>query len=292
MVARSSRVVGMLVLAVLLPVVPTAASESVCDLPEEQRPPVSEPAELCGVTTIEGDAAGVLNVTLTRSATIEPEIGVTGGIQIEGSGPFAGVALIEDPPSTQARGFVAAKAATESTGNTFIGFDLLEDCSPCTVPAGKYRLYLLASGGHVSVTLELEGLSGTTSLAPTRPTGFEAQEFTRRVELEDNLVAATAGDTFELSSPGFLYRGIRLVGVDVTGTGVYECTTEPLPGFPPTCVEGNAITGGETWIGERQNPSVIVSGLVPPNRYSQGAWFASPVPPSKVDTLGVWLSFD
>ncbi|MDQ3991622.1 MAG: hypothetical protein M3245_04850 [Actinomycetota bacterium] len=283
-----------LVIAVaLIPLVPAAsgAAGDVCDPASGGPASVTAPVGLCGTTVVSGNAAGWASVTIPRTARIEPTVGDGGGVEIEGAGPFIGVALVEEPPPPEPRGLVAALTPVEPEGSTFIGLGGLEDCAVCILPAGDYRLYLLTSGTNVSVTLRLQGLSGSITLHPARSMAFQARDLTRHVDLGHNLVAVTSGDSFELPGPGFLYRGIRLLAVEVTATGVFRCTADPLPAYVPVCKEGNAVSGGGTWAGHGQDPAVTEHGLAGPGRYAQGAWFVSPVPPERADAVAAWLSF-
>jgi hypothetical protein len=294
-------VLGILV-ATLVPVGPgiAGAGASECQLPQAERS-AAEPVELCGTTTISGTEAGAVTVTLRRPVNLNPDIGV-GGVQIVGTGPFVGVALIQDPPTPESLGFVAAKTPVEFSGETFrpLGSDL-QGCGPCLLPAGRYRLYLLANGSQVTASLKLQGAPGTTTLVPERSTAFQARSLTRRTELVQNLVAATAGDSIQVNVPAFLYAGIRVHGVQVMGGGILQCPEgDDPPGWTPVCPNdeyfpnnGEAVgSTGDMWVGHGGPQTVNNIFMVGPGRYSQSAWFLTPEPPTRVDMIGVWLPFD
>ncbi len=296
------RPASILVATLLFPLGPgiAGAATSECHLPQEERS-TAEPVELCGTTTISGTEAGVVVVTLRRPVKLDPRIEEGGGIQIDGTGPFAGVALIQDPPSPSSLGFVAARTPAEWNGVTFTPFgEDLVDCGLCGLPAGRYRLYLLATGAPVTATLHLKGASGSTTLAPEHSTSFDARQLTRRTPVPQDLVGATAGDTIQMGATGFLYVGIRLVGVEVSGAGVLQCPEgDDPPGWLPVCWNDEYFPNngepigqtGDGWIGHGGSQAVSSVEIVGPGRYTQSVWFVSPVPPTRVEMIGVWLTF-
>lgn len=296
------RGLGILLAAALVPLGPgiAEAATSECHLPQDERS-AAEPVELCGTTTISGTAAGVVTVTIRRPLNLYPQIGEGGGVEIEGTGPFVGVALVKDPPTEYSSGFVAAKTPAEPSGVTFRGLGDLAYCDPCALPPGRYRLYLLATGTQVTASLHLQGVSGSTTLVPERPTGYDARSLTRRTELVQNLVTATAGDSIQVAGPAFLYTGIRLQGIQVLAAGIMQCDEgDDPPGWGPVCRndEYSATNGeslghtGDAWVGHGGPRAVNNIKMVGPGRYVQSAWYLTPEPPTGVEMIGVWLTFD
>lgn len=48
-----------------------------------------------------------------------------------------------------------------------------------TLPAGDYRLYLIADGGPVTIRLRLNGLKGVTAVTPTVPATVDIESLKR-----------------------------------------------------------------------------------------------------------------
>lgn len=136
----------------------------------------ANPALLTGTTTISGSTTGYVPVVLPRDAVLPAALGAEGAaaIRVTGGGGFAGFALkSEDDPEgplivgghspASAPSAERPEELTINYGSGGLGGDY-------TLPAGKYRLYLLTGGKPTTVTLKFRGLAGSSRLKPTRAT--------------------------------------------------------------------------------------------------------------------------
>ena len=87
------------------------------------------------------------------------------------------------------------------------------------LPAGIYRLYLLADGGPVSVHFSTPKLPGAVRVNPSRPTKAKVHNLTPRVHVADTGVIYSAGDTRPFRGPGFAFQA---QWVDSMGAGVID----------------------------------------------------------------------
>lgn len=164
------------VLVVVIPLVVGASPERT-SADEEQR------VELAETVTLAGEQPGVLPVRLPGPATVslaassQAEVGFE-EITIDGDGGLQGFWLVDDPVQRTAELLVVRHAHLDGDwrdSGREIGFSRVEteegvhacgrDCD-VELPAGDYRLYLIADDTPTSITVRFHGLGGEVTLTP------------------------------------------------------------------------------------------------------------------------------
>jgi hypothetical protein len=167
------------------------------------------PARLAGTTVVTGSRAASMTVVLPRAATVRIATltAHSDNVAVTGNGRVAGLDLRrEDGGPTAPHLFAALTngcyaprcAAREHIVTTFAdrfpSSPAGGDLTRYTLPAGRYRLVLIADGVPVTVRLRLDGLGGTSTLRPATATGVTWDP------LEPNLDAGPAPATVAYSA--------------------------------------------------------------------------------------------
>lgn len=173
------------VVALLASVLPPATARA-ASCPADPR---AEPVQLCQETVITASEPGFIRVQvteeirwdLTRSHSWPPDAPV----RIDGEGDLIGFILAEEPPPAGSGGFVLVGRTPRVPGlsdyvvrvgeGTLGGVEPLACLPSICVPAGTYRLYVLADGGPVRITLRPPGPPGSVSLVPLHQADFSSR---------------------------------------------------------------------------------------------------------------------
>jgi hypothetical protein len=167
-------------------------------------------------------------------------------------------------------------------------------------PAGIYRLYLIADGAPVRVTMEFPQLDGKTTIAPRIPANAVVQSLTPRVPTTP--LFYSAGDLAPFKGQGFLWFS-QTLEVPGSGTAAYDwCiyhdeappvqATAYLPadcpggwhnGYRPTVREYD--DPGEDWLG--YEVAVYMHRLPA----AVGAWYSTTSPVKVGGVAAIWLKF-
>lgn len=146
--------------------------------PASARSPV-ERVTLGEVNVISGDHISGMEVNIPRPVTIEGDPFSNDDVSYSGNGRVVGVVLVEDDPSAR-RPFQMVSVRWSFCGSPGCKPDPYTDELTYTsdwrgkrwrIPAGDYRLYLVADGEDATVTLRLPELEGRTSLRPSYRVG-------------------------------------------------------------------------------------------------------------------------
>jgi hypothetical protein len=145
---------------------------------------------MAGLTYLTGSVSGYADVVVPPGAGLSFELtrdasgvdGIHALADVEGEGRLVGFALESRDQSPDGRlDAIAVRLPETVDGLHSVGFasaptpggqGLDEDrvfCNVerCSVPAGDYRLYLIADNSPVTVAIRLDGLTGTQALTPT-----------------------------------------------------------------------------------------------------------------------------
>lgn len=287
---------------------------------------------LAGRNVITGSRTAHVPVRVPRPTTIDVRESLrrAGGpnpsIAVKGNGPFVGIVLTQDEPDEADPLLVAGRfhecagpacprgrapinhvypAAGEEIGGSKTPPNL-------RVPAGDYRLYLIADEGPAQVTVRLSGLPGTRLVAPR----VEAPGITRRPEVRKDI--NTGGAYY---GAGWDFMGGRngiWVGMlqfrSENYAGEYGACRYKGPAPPPEQIAYGVQCGAltATPIGDGARVDVAAGDAdtdrftlkamfswdgssLPPNprgHYGAGLWYRSSVPVQRPTSQAFYLSFD
>lgn len=292
---RNAFVAGALLLAAVvqgLPVVTAGASAS-----------APRRIQLGHENVITGEGPAMVRVKLAEPATISNLLKPRRkDIAVTGRGPLVGFALVQETPSWDGISLVGGRLPRRSgLGNFYFSPSGLDNAAPTvTLPAGDYRLYLLAGRRPVEVSFLLNGPSGRVRLAPRAPVRYEvATPEARLVDGANNVYGSGADGT--LSSTGMLFDFLWVKHSAHANTQYQFCLYEGgergaapySPGCPALDDEENVVVGDGV-VGAGEYTSFFYGGAVPfaPNRYGQGFAMESAAAVEEVGYLGMWLSLD
>jgi hypothetical protein len=177
---------------------------------------------LARTTTIRGTRTAYVDVRLPRAATVRTPFGPSPDIAVSGAGRFVGVALVGTEARTRQTTLFGGRLP-DAAGTRFLlpiapypavgggSFEVFKTYGDtATLPAGKYRLYLLTDGRPVTVTLRLAGLAGTAALAPRRPAPYQLAFPAARPAGGNGLTTNvySAGATFDPPSAALLFHAL------------------------------------------------------------------------------------
>ena len=196
---------------------------------------------LAGSTTIEGSKSGYATVRLDRPVEIDLFDGIP--LKISGAGRFYGVSLRQEG-ATAERGFSAMalygdgmEAYEETRLSPWIGdegFD--EERETVTMPAGVYRLHVIADGKPVRATLSLP-LPGATSV--TADVAVKQTLFTLpRIEGSGPSNVSSFGGEATMDTEGMWALRVDLDERNSTRTDIEDCVFAPgeqAESFGPGC---------------------------------------------------------
>lgn len=281
------------------------------------------------VNVLRGSSPGFVRVRVPHRAyaNVRLDVGKLTGpnrwIDISGAGRTVGFALTRQRPSDDlSKRFLMA---TRMSKCRFEGctsrhdpivfmrpFEFGDGPILMKIQRGNYRLYLIADGAPVKITLKLRGLRGHRVIRPAAPALIDVQAPRTRVLTQGNRRSVySAGSTYRTGTRGFFVSAIYVLGRRFEGAVWGMCAYNgPAPpedtAFGPHC---SALTygglgsgtfgyfsGGPTargfWV-------VIMStygaASLPPNfdgRRSLGAWYASPGPLDEFGSQAFYLSYD
>ncbi|MBI4729533.1 MAG: hypothetical protein HY775_08550 [Acidobacteria bacterium] len=120
------------------------------------------------------------------------------------------------------------------------------------LPAGPYRLYVLAEGGPVSITLRLHGIRGSASLRPTKPARFFLHDWKPRVPMSPYQLAFWDWTTFDIGREqidGTLLWRVNspVLGPNRTQRCYYVTNPDPPVGFLPGCPYADMTLAMNWW---------------------------------------------
>jgi len=276
---------------------------------------------LGATVTVTGTTSFVREVTLAKPVRLTHE-----SWRVESTaGRFGGFALdplnANEPGTVFAfrSGFCAARGCTRPGwapygASCLCGFKG-SDASEATIPAGRYRLYLVADGGRVSVTLSLPGLRGRTAItsgSPLRPVidSPKPQQFDPPADAAGyggNLYAAGSTHRFGERGGIYLVDVWKIVpGAPKSANPSAACIFEDAaaPSFQAPCSGASQhATGvyGQVPTGERTGPGSAVDlyaaglmssfGVLGEGTWSVGGYINSAAPAREAHTQALWLDF-
>jgi hypothetical protein len=264
--------------------------------------PAATPARvtLGAENTITGSASGKTPVRLDQPARLASLYSGADSVQITGDGRFVGFAIVADGTDPH-RVMVSGGRLDTSLGeqavitmnHSFTELESTED-GDWIIPAGDYNLYLIADGTPVSVTLSLDGPTGTTRLAPVTPVASHAARPEARLSPQGT---QTGGALSELRGEGLLLQLYATLysasAFNTLMTCIYDgeaaLTATHTPGCPDSSFRGAPIviqpaTGRTVSIGVTS----AYHGAGGP--VAQGYSYSNAGLNESVDYVAMWLS--
>jgi hypothetical protein len=193
-------------------------------------------AGLAGTTTLSASASGYAPVHLDAPVNVQLccDEKQDARVTVTGTGKVVGFMLRRDEDSGDAPGLLGYRmdiwgyegddlwmepiGRTETTDG--------EESWAATLPAGDYRLYVLADNSPVKVTLTIPGLGGTLDLTPAVTVPQKMGDLARHDSLPTTN-AAVVGDVGTLSSRGLTLGSVFAFG-DASAVQRFEfCTYGP-----------------------------------------------------------------
>lgn len=228
-VLRATVLLGLMISTIMAGVPARAAHTSV---PPIDRSPLPS---LAGDTTVVGNETAWMRVRLPKPLATEEIDGAD--LKVRGHGRLFGILMVReiDGEIKPRQGYIdilrsgmCNKPGCKPKPMAMIsGGAATQDGK---LPAGIYRLYLLADGGRVSVDFSTPELPGAVRLNPRRPARSMVQNLTPRVQVADTGVIYSAGDERPFRGRGFVFQA---QWVDPMGAGVIARDFCIYPKEPP-----------------------------------------------------------
>lgn len=269
-------------------------------------------AKLQGVTTIIGNGGQWMDVTLDHEVGVETPFGDTPDLAVKASGDFTGLVLVGKSKETAETVLLGAKIPSGKGGTTFLAplppyplpgggnYDFVKTYEDETIlPAGEYRLYLLASG-PARVRLRLNGAPGRTIL---RPRGLAPFVFEEPLP---SLIGAngqarnvySANAAHELDSPGLLFHSLWLRTKAHLGGQYFLChRTGPPPVEPadsgPGCPFAEKAIANDRYMMLEPDTKLLFQGYagVPAEEHGLGTWLATESVVEDMRYMTLWLPY-
>jgi hypothetical protein len=227
-------------------------------------------------------------------------------VKVYGGGKMSGFALV----ATGSRDFALVGGRSDFTtsytddNGVFVmalGQDAARDKSGSfVIPAGAYRLYLIADGKHTSVTLGFDGLRGRQSLTPTTKKRILTQGGNPRLTPNESGVVFSEGYGVAVDGPTLHFAITALRTKVHTETSDSWCFyfRDPqgpnpyLPGCPST--NGSAFWFHRLVSSERTDGFTYVSysavRLTAPGEYGSGVGIVTGSTVTGADYAQYWLA--
>lgn len=262
------------------------------------------PGELAGLNIISGQSGASTIVRLATAATIATPFGPSPSVKTSGS-EAAGFALVlqGDEP------FVAfgGKLPKEAGGSTFAlpltnvvgmpswNYDFAKNYEDkLKLPPGTYRLILWGEQDQVRLVLRLDGLSGRTSIHPSRLVRSEVNRPQPRLDVSGSVYSA--GSWNAVTTDGVLFNALW-IGARAFAAGQFgfcHYTSEDLAdaAFLPGCP--NADDQGfsnNRRVETTEHTRVLFQGTPAgaAGTHGQGAWWATEAVVEEAGYLSVWI---
>ena len=272
---------------------------------------------LAGTTVLSGSRSASMAVRLTRPVLFD----AYADVDMQARGRLTGFAIKKDggwdAPSANAikTGFCGTPGCVPTWPNDSTATVVTPDSNGFrgTLPAGNYRLFLLADGAPVRVTLRLPGLPGRIALTPNTParTVLLAPKPTVAEPASAPLLYA-GGSTWNVGPRGGLNFTViwkeQPVASEPSAVGPCEYTGMPPTnagpafqapcsngryGFPPY-VSSNHSDGSAaaTPVGPGRYVSFLqVPTVLPAGQFSKGAYHNTAGPVTAAYLHKLWLDF-
>jgi hypothetical protein len=267
-----------------------------------------QPAVALGaVNVISGDRIAGMRVHVPRDADVSEEAFNNSNLSYSGKGRVVGVVLVQDgPPLRRAYQFVSTRwdfcGSPGCSGEWQISLTHginWHGRHGYRIPAGDYRLYLIADGAPVRIELRLDGLTGSTDLRPD--VGVPG-----RIASPDSMVPSPASQVFLGSAQSMNMPTYGLLidadehehgpGAGASGSCYWRAKEDDgpersVPG--PHCLtfaERGGIGAGFSTLGG--GSASWGTGNVGPGKWRSSYWSAYASPNVTSQFVALWLAYE
>lgn len=263
---------------------------------------------LGGVTKVVGDGSAWMRVRLTAdvdpNAKDEDQPATRLPFRITGDGRVVAAVLTQEVASGEIGSGPSmyvwslgrcAERACETTGfrtTWLFSENLVESDGRQVLPAGNYRLYLVADGAPARVRIDLADLSGYRRLSPSRPVQSELRTLAPLSAEDEEGSVYYGGRRAPSEGSGFALAGLWLDGEGSdtqAGSCIYETRTPP-PGqtaFAPPCPAADVSTLSFA-SGDYNEVGYFSLGSFP---QAMGLWRKAAETTQKAGGVTVWMKF-
>lgn len=260
-----SRLVLLVGLSAIALALPAAAHDSAKVEAASARPdpgaaaaPTEARVTLAGTTRMTGSRTTSAPVRIPRTLRLEPSQ-FKQSLRISGAGRAIGFVLVQEGRPATARTMISAMrlsfcgrpGCSDPEPLLTAAARTAEDKGRLVIPAGHYRMYLIADGRPATVAVRLPGLSGSAWLRPTRPAtpGVQTPVVAQSFQQGENQHLQSGGVEFDLRATHGL--GLFAIQADTRywlGGGAGVCVYDgPPPAAPlayaPGCPVASAHMG-------------------------------------------------
>jgi hypothetical protein len=232
---------------------------------------------LAGTVVLSGRTTGYVNVRLPAPAGLDNPAAGRSGATFAGGGRHVGFFLMDDRPN----GVRLLGGHAEGSRLTAYMHPLqgLADGPTFRLPAGNYRLYLLADGAPATVTLRLKGLGGRVALTPSRRVPSELRSPAATVAPPVGANVAYGGAEGTLPGRGVAFDFLRTVNTQFTASNTQLCfyTEKPpaaplayAPGCPRALFASTLTVVSPGGVGTTEGAAFSASADLPAGQYAQG----------------------
>lgn len=252
---------------------------------------------LTGTVTLTGSTTGYLAVRLAAPATLDNAAFGRGGVTITGAGRYVGFFLRQEKPGGVR--LLGGRAEGSRLGTYLMPLQGLADGPSLRLPAGSYRLYLLADGKPATVTLRLRGLAGSSTLRPAKRVPYTLASPAATVATPGGNVAFAGADA-TLDGPGIAFDFLRTVNSNFQASNTQLCFYDGKPppaplAYAPGCPRSAfspVFTVVAPGIGRTEGASYGGSGDLPAGTYAQGFNFHSIAVAEGYSYVAGFMAFD
>jgi hypothetical protein len=270
------------------------------------------PLSLAGSTTITASSPASIAVRVPRPATIETPFGRSADVRVVGGGDLVAFALVQEASDPfvlfggrvpdGAAGTEIALPLSNLPERSGWSYDFVKNyLDETTIPAGSYTLYVFPGDEQASVTLQLDGLRGKTTLRPRGPADFAVSRPDPRLipgGVSRNLYSA--GDAHALTGTGLMFNALWMkTDPFVSGQFQFCHYQDEHPAEPVEYAPGCPNATQETTVNDRRTETEATTKLLyggksslPPVRHGQGFWYATQGVVEDLGYVSLWLSYD
>lgn len=279
------------------------------------------PVALAGTTVIRGRTAGAINVHVPTPAVWSgsaKDVTITGGGETPGflltksrketyEHPILGPIeytyqdIVASGTRLPARGVTKKWSAKDRT--------LLMMPGEETIKPGDYKLYLIAEGKPVKITLTLKGLLGSTQITPRHERGLDMKLLPGRTKLDATAQGLyTAGDDDVLESTGLVFDAMVVEIKDSSEGEIGSCTYRGGPrdeeqgevvSYGPHCIgampDRDYISTSFHWTGNLGSRYMMMYGYtsgLDADRWTVSSWYRGSGTVIGGNAYGYWLNLE